>query len=76
MWFGMAANLKELSSVDMRVTVGSSSVESCSSVHNLNVNPDCQMTKKEDVAQNAKICFQGIQQLRGIGLEQQLSAGL
>ena len=66
MWFGMAANLKKLSSEDQRVAIGSSSIEPSSSVRNLGVYLDSQMTMKEHEIRTARICFHHIRRLWGI----------
>jgi hypothetical protein len=66
MWFGTAANLKKLSSEDQRVAIGSSSIEPSSSVRNLGVYLDSQMTMKEHVTRTARICFHHIRRLWGI----------
>jgi Reverse transcriptase (RNA-dependent DNA polymerase) len=66
MWFGTAANLKKLSSEDQRVAIGSSRIEPSSSVRNLGVYLDSQMTMKEHVTRTARICFHHIRRLWGI----------
>ena len=65
-WFGSRANLLKLSDQDLTITVTSDTVQPVSSVRNIGVQLDSELTMKQHVNNITRVCFYHLRRLRQI----------
>jgi hypothetical protein len=65
-WFGSCSNLRRLSSIDSTLTVGTDVIHPTSTVRDLGVYLDSELTMKEHINRTARSCFFQLRRLRQI----------
>jgi len=65
-WFGSRAYIDKLSSQDLTLTIGETTINTTDVVRNLGVLLDSQLSMKQHVAKVASVCFYHIRRLRQI----------
>lgn len=65
-WFGSCSNLRRLSSIDSTLTVGTDVIHPTSTVRDLGVYLDSELTMKDHINHTARSCFFQLRRLRQI----------
>ena len=66
LWFGSAANLRKLSADELNIRVGQSVVKPVTTVRNLGVLIDAELSMRDHVSRLAQTCFFHLRCLRSV----------
>ena len=72
LWFGSAVNLRKLSAYELNIRVGQSVVKPVTTVRNLGVLIDGELSMRDHISRLAQTCFFHLRRLRSVQVRRQL----